>query len=107
MLVKHLQARRCEDPMRSPVVQNCLPFIKIAPDLRDTWKAEAVPSFDRTRLSESFRPWIMSLCDESLKEVDDEDGLDDEDRAKDTLTQAMLRHKKGVDMEQVMNSVNV
>lgn len=71
-LQRHFQRTQTDSSGLSCVAVNCLPFFKICPDIRDRWESDLVDSFDKTRLSEPLRAWIMSLAEEALKIVDEE-----------------------------------
>mmetsp|Transcript_95324 Transcript_95324/g.169249 ORF Transcript_95324/g.169249 Transcript_95324/m.169249 type:complete len:949 (+) Transcript_95324:3-2849(+) len=66
LIAKHLGI---EDPDRSPVVTNCLPFIKIKKDPRGSKIDEdSISGLDRTRLaSQHLQPWVESFCKKILE----------------------------------------
>mmetsp|Transcript_11118 Transcript_11118/g.39321 ORF Transcript_11118/g.39321 Transcript_11118/m.39321 type:complete len:2003 (+) Transcript_11118:82-6090(+) len=59
------------------IVANCIPFIRIAPDLRDLWPSSNTPGFDRTRLTDGFRPWVEAMCKVALKDAEQDEGSQD------------------------------
>jgi len=114
LIARFLHRPAGKDPMTSPVVVNCMPFIKICPDLRDTWDVRSIRGFDRCRLSEPFHPWVTSLCREALKLVEGPSELDDDETpgsrrrtSGDALAQAIHEHSRRGNMERILQEVNL
>jgi len=112
--VKHLRRSPDEDPSTSSVVTNFMPFVKICPDLRDAWEIEQVAGLDRTRLGESFRPWIQALCQKAIQaqgpfqEDSDDEGLRpnwSDKSTKDYLADAIAINSKDQSMEKTLGEM--
>lgn len=96
-----------EEPLKSPIITNCLPFLKICPDPRDEWSIEQTPGFDRTRLAEPFRPWLNALCQEALKHANK--SMDDEidsDQLRDVVSTAVEAHRMHGNMARTINELS-
>jgi len=113
----HLQRPVNEDVMKSSVVTNALPFIRIFPDPRDAWDYDTVPGLDRTRLGEPFRSWMMSLIKEALQHMNiplAEEAEDARDArrsgapiVKDNLMIAIQKQRRDKSIEMVLNEVDL
>lgn len=67
-IAQHLQGRRDgDDPLQSPILRNCIPFVQLRPDHRDTWEIDRVPGLDRTRVSDTHAQWALAVCKQALR----------------------------------------